>query len=127
MIEMTLAPSKETDNKLRWVTDVDGVPFQLYIPKWRVPTPWPKRIRVSVREIKRPTSPSIGSKPRDRIVVFVERVRDHTKTVRFAPLGEPKDWQLGQPYIPYQLLPNENVKYLRVDVEWDRSAGVWKE
>jgi hypothetical protein len=26
-------PSKETDNKLRWWADVEGVPFKLYIPE----------------------------------------------------------------------------------------------
>jgi hypothetical protein len=36
-------PSKTTDNKLRWQADVEGVNFKLYIPKWRVPRPWPIR------------------------------------------------------------------------------------
>ena len=39
-----MQPSKETDNKLRWeACDQD---FKLYIPKWRVPQPWPIRIVV---------------------------------------------------------------------------------
>ena len=52
MIEMHLMPSKETDRKLRWATYVeeDETEFKLYIPKWRVPRPWPAVIRVSVRE-----------------------------------------------------------------------------
>jgi hypothetical protein len=46
MIEMALLkPSKETENKLRWSTYMnDGSKFHLYVPKWRVPEPWPGRI-----------------------------------------------------------------------------------
>lgn len=32
-----LAYRKETENKYRWDADIDGVRFELYIPKWRVP------------------------------------------------------------------------------------------
>ena len=51
MIELALLkPSKETENKLRWSTHVeqDDTDFQLYIPKWRVPEPWPGRIIVYI-------------------------------------------------------------------------------
>jgi hypothetical protein len=41
-------PSKETENMLRWSDDIDGVNFSLYIPKWRVPKPWPSSILVVV-------------------------------------------------------------------------------
>lgn len=40
----------ETDNKLRWEADVDGVSFKLYIPKWRVPKPWPDMVKVVIDE-----------------------------------------------------------------------------
>ena len=47
LIEMTrLEAAKETDNKLRWDVDIDDTRFSLYIPKWRVPQPWPSRIWV---------------------------------------------------------------------------------
>ena len=128
MIEMSLmAPSKETDNKLRWVADVDGVAFQLYVPKWRVPHPWPNRIRVFISEPSTSPGSSPSDKPENAIVAIVERVKDHSQTVRFAPAGDPKKWQIGEPYIPYGLLPNPSVQRLRVDVEWDRSAGTWDE
>jgi len=52
MVEIALMePSKETDNKLRWKADVEGVSFKLYVPKWRVPRPWPTRILVRVSEV----------------------------------------------------------------------------
>lgn len=126
MIEMALmSPSKETDNKLRWHADVDGVAFQLYIPKWRVPQPWPNRIRVFVSAATALESSSMNVEPGTPIAVIVKRVVDHTQTARFAPLGDPKEWQIGEPYIPYQLLPDPASQILRVDVEWDTSAGVW--
>lgn len=128
MIKMSLmTPSKETDNKLRWVAYIDGVAFHLYIPKWRVPDPWPKSVRVL---ISRPSDsaayrsgPSI--EPENPISVIVERVADHTQTVRFAPIGDPQEWQIGEPYIPFSLLPDPSVRRLRVDVEWDWATGTW--
>ena len=48
MADVWMALDKETDNKVRWTADVDGVTFSLYVPKWRVPEPWPSRIRVTV-------------------------------------------------------------------------------
>jgi len=57
MIRLSLmAPSKETDLKLRWEADVEGVAFKLYIPKWRVPRPWPTRILVRISDIGDATS-----------------------------------------------------------------------
>ena len=43
-----LSFDKETDESFRWRKDVDGVKFQLYIFKERVPRPAPKLIEVSV-------------------------------------------------------------------------------
>ena len=52
MIEI-LADHKGTDSKLRWDADINGAPFELYIPKWRVPDPVPSviRVRYILREI----------------------------------------------------------------------------
>ena len=132
MIEMSLmSPSKETDNKLRWEADVDGVSFKLYIPKWRVPTPWPKQILVTIKDQEEPTSLRLASSkdsdPESPISAIVRRVAEHSETARFAPLGDQEDWQIGEPYIPYKLLPSESVQTLRLDIAWDRSGGVWSE
>ena len=49
LLEMELFDAaKETERKLRWDVDVEGTLFSLYIPKWRVPVPWPSRIFVSI-------------------------------------------------------------------------------
>jgi hypothetical protein len=133
MIEMILMdPSKETDNKLRWQADVEGVNFELYIPKWRVPQPWPNRILVRISDVsaeaepQHPPATSASSASVDRpIFAIVEKVREHTQTVRFAPRGDPKGWHIGEPYIPYNLLPTPDSQALRIEVEWDRSAGTW--
>jgi hypothetical protein len=101
-------PSKETDNKLRWQSMVDGVAFKLYIPKWRVPRPWPIRIIASISDIPKdeesgggrrgPNSPVTVEQP---IIATLRRVREHTETARFAPVGDPDSWEIGEPYIPY--------------------------
>lgn len=128
-------PSKTTDNELRWQADVEGVNFKLYIPKWRVPRPWPIRILVRVIEMPSvtaqfqdfaPTVDSFDSLERP-IRAIVEKIQEHTQTMRFAPTGDPKDWEIGEPYIPYSLLTYSSVQTVRIEVVWDRSAGTWSD
>lgn len=132
MIEVALmAPSKQTDNKLRWETDVDGVKFKLYIPKMRVPRPWPLRILVRVCDIDQssgdemaePIDPSLER----GITSAVRKVSEHTETVRFDPEGNPNEWEIGSPYIPFSLLPHRSVENLQIQIWWDRSAGTWSD
>ena len=52
------------------------------------------------------------------IKVLVKPFKDHTKTVRYAPLGEEKDWQIGEPYIPKSLIPPDS-HFLIIEVKWD--------
>lgn len=124
-------PSKETDNKLRWWADVDGISFKLYIPKWRVPVPWPVRLEVVVDQQASSTSsvpkaPRAGSSELEHsIIATLEKVQEHTETVRYRPSGDPESWELGEPYVPYTILPTPSPERLRIEVRWDRSAGTW--
>ncbi len=135
MIEVAMMdPSKQTDNKLRWQADVEGVSFKIYIPKWRVPRPWPTRILVRVGEpptgvqLQENVGAGTNSDSLERpIYATVERVSEHTETVRFKPLGDPKSWEIGEPYIPYSLLASPSVPTVRIEVMWDRSAGTWSD
>ena len=135
MVEIALmAPSKETDNKLRWQVYVEGVNFKLYVPKWRVPRPWPTRIIVRVSDIPasgeaehQPATSGNSASLERPIAAIVKKVREHTQTVRFAPQGDPNNWEIGEPYVPYSLLPSPSVQALRIEVRWDRSAGTWSD
>jgi hypothetical protein len=125
MIEMALLePSKETEKKLRWSTYVvrDDTKFHLYIPKWRVPSPWPGRVFVSMESFtgnleKYINYPQIDSLE-DPIEAILRPVKEHVKTIRFAPLGDPNEWPTGEPYIPYSLIPQDAV-LIRLFVAWD--------
>ena len=121
-----LDASKETPNKLRWQHDVEGIGFKFYVPKWRVPDPWPKRIIVSMSEL---SAGPIAMHPPTRvgqpISTIVEKRGEHTETVKFTPLGDPEEWEIGEPYIPYRLLPSSAVRLLQIEVKWDRSSGEW--
>ena len=61
------------------------------------------------------------------IVAIVDEVTEHTKTVRFAPRGKQEEWEIGEPYIPYSLLPDPLPRTVQVEVRWDRSAGTWSD
>ena len=125
-IEMALLkPSKETQSELRWSTNLeqDDTEFTFYIPKFTVREPWPGPIFVGIHPFSGDASTFIPSdysveRLEDPIRVLVEPVREHTHTVRYAPLAENKDRQIGEPYIPYSLVPPDS-KLLVIDVRWD--------
>jgi hypothetical protein len=126
MIEMALLrPSKETQNKLRWSSHIekDDAPFHLYIPKWRVPEPWPGRISVGIEPFSsKPSdfaqSPYDSENLDNQIEVLVKRIEVHTRTVKYAPFGDEKEWQIGEPYIPFSLIPPDS-DFLIIEVKWD--------
>jgi len=129
---LLMNPSSETANKLRWHVDIEGVPFSLYIPKRRVPMPWPRQIAVSVSATPMNLGgPSYGSvtetsiDPRLPIVALLQLEAERKHTVRYRPLGDVKTWEVGKPYIPYSLLPESAPKLIQLEVRWDFSAGSW--
>ena len=127
---MILGFSKETDNKLRWgvYVEEDETMFSVYIPKWRVPHPWPLRIFVSVREWQPLALPGLTpagarSEHLEHVIrVAVSRVSRHTRTSRFSPLGDPKDSEIGDPYIPFSLLPSGDPQKVIIEISWDLSS-----
>ena len=135
MIEMALLkprallrPSKETQNKLRWATQIeaDNAKFQFYIPKSRVPEPWPGRIYVQIQSFEGDPSrfvpsPIVPGRLERSIRVLVEPVSEHTCTVRYKPIGDSEEWQIGEPYIPYSLIPPDS-HFLVIVIEWDLSS-----
>jgi hypothetical protein len=136
MMEMTLlAESKQTDNKVRWDVDIERTRFSVYIPKWRVPEPWPSIIQVSIE----PSADDVGLgqlsgatvkdpeslwKP---IITDLELVRWHTRTIRYKPRistrltdlvrNEQSLWEIGEPYIPIEMT-FDGAKHLRITVRW---------
>src|SRR5437899_1417182 len=111
MLEMNIfEAAKETTNKLRWDANVDGTTFSLYIPKWRVPDPWPSRIWVNIfprraegADLPNVTQAAIHSDSTLRhepIVATVEKVSELSNTIRYAPTGDQSEWEIGEPYVP---------------------------
>lgn len=116
---------KETENKLRWGADVDGTPFELYIPKWRIPDPTPGKVLIRAQDKIKTTNqftrdeieqdPELRNKP---IYAEITRITELTKTIRFDPIGDKNNWEIGSPYIPKSILPSEDTKKLYVVIEW---------
>ena len=122
--------AKETEHKVRWDARVGDATFELYIPKWRVPEPCPKKIFVEVyNEIERhksykPSTPlTVEKNPNELaqpILAVVEWVADLSKTAHYKPIGNLKDkWEIGEPYIPFSLLPKQSSDPLLIEVRWD--------
>ena len=127
MIELErLEIEKETPNKLRWGTTIDRVPFEIYIPKWRVPEPWPAKVYVKLKPIKSYSNlpnhlsevevPSVTNRP---VVAYVESYKEHKHTLRYRPIGDKETWEIGEPYIPYSLTHN-CAPILEITVYWSK-------
>lgn len=137
LIEMTrLEAAKETDNKLRWDVDIDDTRFSLYIPKWRVPQPWPSRIWVGVlpRQGEGDDGPNLSPEDvnqdstltREPIIATATKLAVHTKTIHYCPVGDPEAREIGEPYLPFALTYGGAAR-LRIIVLWDiTSRGLFQ-
>ena len=105
---------KETSAKYRWTADVDGVAFKLYIPQAVLPQPHPHRIRVWVE-----TDPRQAASFKANLKAVVKFGEEHSQTVQYAPVGDPKTWQIGEPYIPMTALTQPWPKQLHIAVSWE--------
>ncbi len=126
-------PSKRTENKLRWTRDVKGTPFHFYIPQSCVPEPRPVQIIVLINHVEPGFQTSIQRRRNLRrpIVAFVKFDKSCTRTARYEPEGYHDLWEIGQPYIPYEILekvtPGTIPERLRIEVMWDYTAGTWED
>ena len=120
-----LAYFKETGNKYRWDADCDGAPFEIYIPKLRVPEPIPEIIQVGIYNIEDKQFGSITgiqvpnsdvSKP---IIALLKFKDEKTKTVRYDPMNEFK-LEIGSPYIPISLLTFPYPDKLTIKIDWKK-------
>lgn len=132
LLEMSrMEAAKETDNKLRWDAEVEGVSFSLYIPKWRIPDPWPSRIWVDIfpRRAAGDDLPNLTRADTERdstlrhepIIATVEYFKDHGNAIRYQSTGDPKAWEIGEPYIPLALTGGGSRR-LRLIVLWDLAS-----
>jgi len=131
---LLMNPFSDTGKKLRWQGEVDDVSFTLYIPKWRIPTPWPKQIVVAVstvpldiHEIPIPSRGEEAERLDSRLPIITTAELEYRckHSVRYRPVGDPKTWEIGTPYIPNSLLPIEIPRRVQLEVRWDYSAGNW--
>ncbi|MBN1511394.1 MAG: hypothetical protein JXB13_05220 [Phycisphaerae bacterium] len=106
-----------TERKMIYHTYVDGIRFALYVPKrtftaddypdnvWVAVTPWEGRVVARVRA---------GCD----IAVVATLHSVHTQTVRYTPIGDPKAWLIGEPYVPMSILPDPYPPLVEIRVRW---------
>jgi hypothetical protein len=140
--------NKETDEKFRWITSVDGVQFKIYITQDRVPEPIPELIEASVFEsetlytyilqrIGRKTVRELTTTDREdleKIGLTAEHLRtaggssilgavwnpeeEHTQTVRYNAYRGARDLEFGDPYIPKSILREPYPERLLFLIRW---------
>ncbi|HNZ87922.1 MAG TPA: hypothetical protein PKK55_05305 [Methanofastidiosum sp.] len=121
---------KETDNKIRWDKVIDNTPFELYIPKWRVPSPTPRDVEIEVLPhnnsiLNNPltitqakNNPNLKNSP---INANLTKFSDHSRTVRFDPEGNENMWEIGSVYIPISILNQKGLygkERISIMIKW---------
>jgi hypothetical protein len=130
-LELLFNVDKETPNKLRWVASPPHQDFKIYVPKWRVPEPWPRRVTVSIDavDIRRGTplskrdsrqQPSLRWHPVQVVMVIDEY---HERSIRYAQEGDEDSWEVSHTYIPYALTEGQSEKIV-LTVSWRMTAGI---
>jgi hypothetical protein len=125
----TLAYYKETENKYRWDAWYQDQRFELYIPKWRVPTPIPTSITVRIytesefgSQIRSITPAEVSSNPVLAATPIAARIvfnHKHTETVRYDPKDASNESEIGSPYIPQKMLGDPFPPSLVITVNWN--------
>ena len=118
MAEHQLRLDKDTQNKLRWNGYVSGVSFKLYLPNHVVPEPTPKLIYVSMEHGPIVEQPTYERRDENGLRASAEFFEEHTETVRYRPVGESRNWIIGEPYIPKAALPDSWPVRLGIVVRW---------
>ena len=121
---------KETDNKYRWDHMEGNTPLEIYIPKWRVPDPYPQRIFVQIFEPDESSCPIVFLHDQKRVKVNPELrlapitaeviyKEDKTRTIRYDPILEGNvAREIGSPYIPKALLDDPPQTQLVIMINW---------
>jgi len=120
---------KETSGMYRWDAMVKKAPLEIYILKWRVPDPYPSRISVEIFErAEYPQSiyplnqkevianPQLCHNPITAEVTFLE---NHTLTAKYDPVLSKGVREIGNPFIPYALLPDPPPTQLVIVINWE--------
>ncbi|MEQ1845839.1 MAG: hypothetical protein ABL983_09730 [Nitrospira sp.] len=116
---VTLVFEKITDRKVRYIAYNGEAHFKLYIPQRRIPDPWPRSIRVSVEPYnEKMILESFSGNKSQAIDTVIHWDSDCKNTTRYRPDGEPESWEIGEPYIPHDLLPDAPRK-VRIKVDWE--------
>lgn len=118
----------DTGGTLVWSASTSNARFYLYMPKWRVPEPWPALITVRITdnltewEKYEPLTPTAAQKNPERlerpIFAKIGYPKPHTETFRYDPFDVQDEAEIGSPYIPMSLLPFEPPEVLLIQVRW---------
>ncbi len=143
-MEKTCTYSKETFGMYRWDATVGKTLLEIYINKWRVPTPCPSEIFVEISNqvedpyairpigFKRVEDPyairpisqkEASANPQlchNSITAEITYLEDHTLTVKYAPVLSKDTREIGDLYIPYTLLPDPPPKQLVIVIKWEQ-------
>ena len=113
---------------------VGNASLEMYIPKWRVPDPYPQRISVQIFEPADSRCPivvphgkkEVEANQRLRFVPITAEVtymEDRTRTARYDPVLEGNDArEIGSPYIPFALC-DSRPKQLVIVIKWENKNG----
>jgi hypothetical protein len=121
---------KDTANWYRWDAKIDDTLLEIYLPKWRVPDPYPLRISMEIyepSEYRRPIVPldqeEALANPRLRRAPIVAEVtftnKDRSPKVEYGPVLNDNVREIGDLFIPKTLLAGLTPKRLVIVIDWE--------
>ena len=126
---------KDTTNWYRWdaKVDEDDTLLEIYLPKWRVPDPYPLRISMEIHEpseYRRPIVPlnreEALANPRLRrapITAEVTFTKDRSPKAEYGPVLDDDVREIGDLFIPKTLLAGLTPKRLVIVINWETGNG----
>jgi hypothetical protein len=55
------------------------------------------------------------------LIAIIHAFKPHTETLRYHPIGDQSEWEIGEPYVPYDLTHNQS-EYLKITIKWKKPA-----
>ena len=125
--------SKSTEGMHRWDAMIGHAPLEIYIPRWRVPDPYPSHISVEIFEwaeylqsINYLYQEELLANPElshNSIVTRVTFNKDCSLTAKYKTDLNNDVREIGDPFIPKTLLSTLPPKRLVIVINWERGNG----
>lgn len=108
-LELSLAVPKPQELYMQWNVLVQGAWCSLAVPKWRVPNPWPVKVRIMITPRRSRSADAANLTERDSSrnhvlnrepIVATLKLVEGDELIRYRPIGEERRREMGDLILP---------------------------